>query len=80
VGIAVVVGNPRPQSRTLDAAVHVATQLGGVAPTVVVDVIELGPGLLGWGDPGVAQALAAVQGCEAVVFASPTTSPPTPGC
>ena len=72
MGIAVVVGNPKPQSRTLEAAVHVATELGGAPPTVVVDVIELGPGLLGWGDPAVAEALAAVQGSEAVVFASPT--------
>lgn len=60
MGIAVVVGDPKPQSRTLEAAVHVATQLAGVAPTVVVDVIELGPGLLGWGDPALAQALGAI--------------------
>lgn len=72
MGIAVVVGNPKPQSRTLEAAVHVATELGGAAPTVVVDVIGLGPGLLGWGDPAVAEALAAVQRSEAVVVASPT--------
>jgi FMN reductase len=72
VGIAVVVGNPKPKSRTLEAAVHVATELGGTAPTVVIDVIDLGAGLLGWGDPAVAEALAAVQGSEAVVFASPT--------
>jgi hypothetical protein len=57
VGIAVVVGNPKPQSRTLEAALHVATELAGVASAVVVDVVELGPGLLGWGDPAVASAL-----------------------
>lgn len=72
MGIAVVVGNPKAQSRTLEAAVHVATELGGTAPSVVIDVIGLGAGLLGWGDPGVAEALGAVQGSEAVVFASPT--------
>jgi FMN reductase len=73
MGIAVVVGNPKAKSRTLEAAIHVATELGGgVAPSTVVDVIDLGAGLLGWGDPAVAQALAAVQASDAVVFASPT--------
>ena len=72
MGIAVMVGNPKPQSRTLEAAVHVATELAGVAPAVVVDVVELGPGLLGWGDPAVASALDAVRSSEAVVVASPT--------
>jgi FMN reductase len=72
VGITVVVGNPKPKSRTLDAAVHVATQLAGEAPSTVIDVVDLGPGLLGWGDPAVAEALAAVQASDAVVFGSPT--------
>ena len=72
MGIAVVVGNPKPKSRTLEAAIHVATELTGEPPSTVIDVIDLGAGLLGWGDPGVAQALAAVQGSDAVVFASPT--------
>src|SRR5690242_20722705 len=70
VGIAVVVGNPKPKSRTLEAAVHVATQLGGGPPATVIDVIDLGPGLLGWGDPEVAAALEAVRGADAVVVAS----------
>lgn len=72
VGIAVVVGNPKPRSRTLEAAVHVATELAGEAPCAVVDVVDLGAGLLGWGDPAVGEAVGAVQGADAVVFASPT--------
>lgn len=72
MGIAVVTGNPKPGSRTLDAAKLVATALGGQAPEVVIDVIELGPGLLGWGDPAVKAAVASVQASSVVIFASPT--------
>jgi len=70
--IAVVTGNPKPASRTLDAAVLVAEALGGAPPTIVVDVIELGAGLLGWGDPAVTAAVESVQHAAVVVFASPT--------
>jgi FMN reductase len=72
MGIAVVVGNPKPASRTLTAAVMVAEQLGGAPPEVVIDVVELGAGLLGWGDPDVAAAVESVQKSSAVVVASPT--------
>lgn len=72
MGIAVVVGNPKPKSRTLEAAVNVAAELGGRPPATVIDVVDLGPGLLGWGDPDVAAALEAVRGADAVVVASPT--------
>ena len=72
MGIAVVTGNPKPGSRTLDAAKLVATALGGEPPEVVIDVIELGPGLLGWSDPAVKAAVASVQASTVVVFASPT--------
>ena len=72
MGIAVVTGNPKPASRTLQAAVMVAERLGGAPPEVVVDVVELGAGLLGWGDPTVKEAVEAVQRSAAVVVASPT--------
>lgn len=70
--LAVVVGNPKPASRTLDAAVRVATALGGESPGVVVDVVSLGAGLLGFGDPAVAEAVEKVRAAPAVVVASPT--------
>src|SRR3954454_21047954 len=70
--MAVVVGNPKPASRTLDAAVGVAERLAQRPADVVIDVVELGAGLLGWGDEAVAQAVAEVQGADAVVVASPT--------
>ena len=68
----VVVGNPKPASRTLDAATKVAERLAGRPPDLVLDLVELGPGLLGWGDEGVARAVAQVQQASWVVVASPT--------
>ena len=70
--VAVVAGNPKPGSRTLRAAVMVARELTGEAPDPVVDVVELGPSLLGWGDEGVTAATAAVAAADVAVFASPT--------
>jgi FMN reductase len=70
--IAVVTGNPKRASRTLDAAVLVAEALAGKAPSIVIDVVELGAGLLGWGDPAVVGAIESVQKTPVVVFASPT--------
>jgi len=70
--VAVVTGNPKPASRTLSAAVMVAEHLAGGPPDVVVDVVELGPGLLGWGDPAVTAAVESVQKAQLVVVASPT--------
>jgi FMN reductase len=69
--VAVVVGNPRPQSRTLAAAVHVARELVG-EPDLVVDLAELGPALLDWADPHVTDLVKQVGAADLVVFASPT--------
>lgn len=76
MNITVVAGNPKPQSRTLDAAIRLASDIycddeSSSAPTVI-DVITLGPGLLGWGDAGVATAVETVAGSDLVVVASPT--------
>jgi FMN reductase len=72
VKTAVIVGNPKAQSRTLDAATIVAKGLTDAEPDVVVDCITLGAGLLGWGDPAVAAAKEQVMGCDVLVVASPT--------
>ena len=69
---AVVVGNPKPASRTLDAATRVAERLAGRPADLVLDLVELGPGLLGWGDEAVGRAVASVQEASWVVVASPT--------
>lgn len=69
----VVAGNPKPASRTLDAATVVLERLTGRAPDHVVDVIDLGPGLLGWGDDAVSDAVRTVAASNlVVVVASPT--------
>jgi FMN reductase len=68
----VVVGNPKPKSRTRSAAELVATKLSGTPPEHVIDVVDLGTGLLGWGDPKVAEAKDIVKSADFLVVASPT--------
>lgn len=69
---AVVVGNPKPASRTLAAATHVARELGGGEPDLVVDLATLGPAVLDWGSDEVAELVGLVGGADLVVVASPT--------
>ncbi|EHB50397.1 NADPH-dependent FMN reductase [Mycolicibacterium rhodesiae JS60] len=59
-------------SRTRAAAELVAEKLTGSAPEHVIDVVELGPALLGWGDPKVAEAKELVKSADLLVVASPT--------
>ena len=74
--VAVVVGNPKPQSRTLAAATYVAQELAGQesnwSPDLVVDLADLGPALLDWADPGVADLVKQVGAADLGVVASPT--------
>jgi FMN reductase len=70
--VTIVVGNPKPRSRTFEAAGLVAQKLTGAAPDLSVDLTDLGAGLLDWADPKVAEIVAAVQASELVIFASPT--------
>jgi FMN reductase len=71
MSVAVVVGNPKPASRTLDAATRLATRLAGQPPNVVIDLIGLGPDLV-TGSPHVTEAVAAIRESSAAVVASPT--------
>jgi FMN reductase len=70
--VAVVVGNPKPASRTHDAAVHVAREIAGRDPDLVVDLAELGVRLLDWSDHEVSRLVADVGDADLVVVASPT--------
>jgi FMN reductase len=70
--VAVVVGNPKPQSRTLQAATYVATALTDREPDLVVDLAQLGARLLDWQDPTVVELVAEVGRADLVVVASPT--------
>lgn len=69
---AVVVGNPRPGSRTLAAATYVASQLVGHAPALIVDLATLGPAVLDGEDATVTDLVDQVGAADLVVFASPT--------
>lgn len=69
---AVVVGNPKPASRTLQAATYLARELTGAEPDLVVDLATLGASLLDWSDPTVATLVTQVGEADLVVFASPT--------
>jgi FMN reductase len=69
---AIVVGNPKPASRTRQAAELVAERLTGAPPATVIELAELGPALLRSGDPTVDAAKQAVAGAGLVIFASPT--------
>jgi len=66
-----VVGNPKPASRTADAAQRLARALGA-DEVELIDVVEFGGKLIGWGDPDVAAAVATVQASDLAIFASPT--------
>ena len=70
--VAVVVGNPKPASRTLAAASYVARELAGTDPDLVVDLGAVGAGLLDWADPEVGALVREVSAAELVVVASPT--------
>jgi len=72
LSVAVVVGNPKPQSRTCQAAHLVAERLTGTAPDLSIDLTELGAALLDWADPEVAGLVSAVQDSDLVIVASPT--------
>jgi FMN reductase len=72
MSITVVVGNPKPQSRTRAAAVGVAEALAGREPDHVLDLADLGARLLDWSDREVAAAADLVRASDLVVVASPT--------
>jgi FMN reductase len=70
--VAVVVGNPKPASRTLAAATYVARELAHREPDLVLDLATLGPSLLDWSDAHVAELVDQVGKAGLVVVASPT--------
>jgi FMN reductase len=72
VSTVAVVGNPKPKSRTFDAAQVVVEQLTGRGPDLSLDLADFGAGLLDWSDPDVAAAVEQVKAARLVVVASPT--------
>jgi FMN reductase len=73
--IVIVSGHPRSGSRTLRLATEVGQRFAErsrLAPPVVVDVAQLGAGVLGPEDAGTAHALAEVQDASLLIVATPT--------
>ena len=77
--VGVVVGNPKPKSRTRAVAEVVASAAAKAAglstaqgELVVVDLADLGPKLFDWSDPEVGTAVERIAACRLVVVASPT--------
>jgi FMN reductase len=68
----IVVGNPKPSSRTFHAAAHLVERLTGHGPRPAVDLAAFGSALLDWSDAEVEEAARAVRALDLVVFASPT--------
>ena len=75
-GVVVVVGNPKPASRTRAAAEAVADvvrdRADGQPEVTTIDLADHAAALLRWGDPEVAQLKSTVLGATALVVASPT--------
>ncbi len=64
--VSVVVGNPKPKSRTLHAGLLAARKLAGAEPDLVLDLADLGGGLLEWGNEAVTEidlSIAAIRLC-----------------
>jgi FMN reductase len=70
--VGIVVGNPKPRSRTYGAAELVARSLTGREPDFALDLADFGAGLLDWSDARVAEAVEQVKAARLVIFASPT--------
>ena len=70
--VTVLVGNPKPRSRTYLAAHAVAKALTGHEPDRAIDLVDFGAALLDWSDTEVAQAIDEVRASDIVIVASPT--------
>ncbi|WP_213956656.1 MULTISPECIES: NADPH-dependent FMN reductase [unclassified Variovorax] len=68
----IVVGNPKPRSRTASAAAQLAKAFAGHDGATLIDVVDLGPALLGWNEPVVEAAVRRVAESRLVIVASPT--------
>ena len=69
---AVVVGNPKPGSRTLAAATYVARALTDTEPDLVVDLATIGAELVDWRAADVNRLVSRVGAADLVVVACPT--------
>ena len=72
MSVAVLVGNPKPRSRTREAAIRVASELYGAIPDFDIDLADLGSALLEPTNDWVEAAIEQVSQSRLLVVASPT--------
>ena len=75
--VGLVVGNPKPGSRTLALGASVAAAAAGAAgldgsDRLTVDLADLGPQLFDWSSAAVRRMVEGIRSCALVVVASPT--------
>lgn len=74
--VVVIVGNPSPGSRTRTIGELVGKKVAALTShpddVLVVDLADLGPSLLGWGDPTIKHLIGAMINAQATVVVSPT--------
>lgn len=70
--VAVVVGNPKPASRTREAAERLAESIAGHPPDVTIDIVDLGADVLRFGSDPVREAIESVKRADLLVVGSPT--------
>lgn len=68
----ILVGNPKPRSRTFEAAHLVCQRLTGKDPDSALDLADLGAKLMEWEQPQVAAAVETVAAADVLIVASPT--------
>ncbi|WP_306208025.1 NADPH-dependent FMN reductase [Actinoplanes sp. RD1] len=68
----ILVGNPKPQSRTLGTATAVASFLGAADGALVVDLADHATRLFDWSDAELADLTARVAASDLLIVASPT--------
>ena len=78
--VSVVVGNPKPRSRTYQAAILVAEKLAGRPPDQVVDVVDLAASLLDGPTRTWPLQLPACSPVHSLSWPAPHTRRPIPGC
>jgi FMN reductase len=70
--VGILVGNPKPKSRTLEAARLIARDIFGRDADFEVDIFDLGTELMSQASQKLAAAVRDLRSCGAIVVASPT--------
>jgi len=72
VNVTIVIGNPKPKSRTREVAVAVTAAVFPSADVSVVELSDYAHELFSWSSERVKELVASVRGTDVLVMASPT--------